>query len=480
MILAADTSSWAFAFTLVTISVTVLLWSYYYIDSETDYRIFLCLLLIFLFSIFLLVFAADLLRLFVAWDLLGFTSFFLVVYYRSRVTISGGLLTGLTNRLGDVILLIIFGFSAYGSGAVLGCSFLLLLWVSFTKSAQVPFSSWLPAAMLAPTPVSALVHSSTLVTAGVYLLYRFGPLSHSLLTAIGVFTTLIAGLAASSECDIKKIIALSTLSHLGLIITSLGLYSRSLTFSHLNIHAAFKALLFLAVGTAIHTDYGSQESRSKLALGCCSPTVLVVLVIALSSNIGLVYTSGFASKEAILGSVFSTGTCLRVAFLFYLGIALTLAYSIRLVTCLSSSYSRKTLLCASVSVPIVVKFPLGFLRFLTVIQGWRSSLCFPTFPWVACFSDIILVFVVFGLIGYLSSCFTPSLSIRSLPSSSLLYCTSGLSRSYSVFSGLQGTEVQLVQGFSLGLAPTIFSPFKSSLFVLGKALLLIRLVFVLV
>lgn len=415
-----------------------------------------------------------------AWDLLGFTSFFLVVYYRTRVRLSGGLLTGLSNRLGDVLLLLLFGLSAYGSGEVLGCSCLLLIWVSFTKSAQVPFSSWLPAAMLAPTPVSALVHSSTLVTAGVYLLYRFGPVSHSLLSTIGVLTTVIAGLAASCECDIKKIIALSTLSHLGLIVTSLGLFSRSLTFSHLNIHAAFKALLFLAVGTAIHTDYGSQESRSKLSLTSCSPTVMVVLVIALSSNIGLVYTSGFASKEAILGSVFCSGSGLRVAVIFYFGIALTLAYSIRLVTCLCSSFSRNTLLCPRVSVPRVVKFPLGFLRFLTVIQGCRSSLCFPRFTWVACFSDRILVLVVFVLIGYLSSWYTPSLSILTLPSSSLLYCSSGLSRSSTLFSDLLGTEVQLVQGFSLGLAPTVFSPFKSSLFVLGKALLLIRLVFVLV
>lgn len=363
----------------------------------------------------MLVFAADLLRLFVAWDLLGFTSFFLVVYFRSRSSLAGGLLTGLTNRLGDVFLLIIFGLTAYGVSRVLGFSFILLLWVSFTKSAQIPFSSWLPAAMLAPTPISALVHSSTLVTAGVYLLYRFGPISHSLLSAIGIFTTLIAGMAAISECDIKKIIALSTLSHLGLIITSLGLYSRSLTFTHLNIHAAFKALLFLAVGTAIHTDYGSQESRSKLSLTCCSSTVLIVLVIALSSNIGLVYTSGFASKEDILGSVLSTGTGLSVAILFYFGIALTLTYSIRLLTCLIGTNTRSTLFCPRVSVPIVVKLPLYLLSFLTVIQGCRSTLCFPTFPVAACLSDSLRVFVVFVFIGCLHSCFIPSLSNIRLP-----------------------------------------------------------------
>ena len=422
-------------------------------------------------------FASDLLRLFVAWDLLGFTSFFLVVYYRSRVSLAGGLITGLTNRLGDVLLLIIFGFSAFGSSSVLGCSFFLLLRVSFTKSAQVPFSSWLPAAMLAPTPVSALVHSSTLVTAGVYLLYRFGPTAHSLLTSVGIFTTLIAGLAAISECDIKKIIALSTLSHLGLIITSLGLYSRSLTFAHLNIHAAFKALLFLAVGTAIHSDYGSQESRSKLSLSYCSTTVLLVLVIALSSNIGLVYTSGFSSKEAILGSVFRSGTGVRVAILFYFGIALTLAYSIRLLSCLVGTSSRCTLLIARVSVPTIVKLPLVLLSFLSVIHGIRCSLSFPTFKGIVCLYDSLLVFVVFVLIGCLHPFFAHLVSSLSLPSTSLLYCRSGLSRASAVFSGLQGTEVQLVQGFGLGQSSSLISPGNCSFIVLGKFLLLIRLVF---
>jgi len=120
--------------------------------------------------------------------------------------------------------------------------------------------------MLAPTPVSALVHSSTLVTAGVYLLYRYSPVPSNLLIYVGLFTTMIAGLAAITECDTKKIIALSTLSQLGLIVTSLGLGERSLCFAHLNTHAAFKALLFLAVGTAIHSHFGSQEVRSTVTL----------------------------------------------------------------------------------------------------------------------------------------------------------------------------------------------------------------------
>merc|ERR1712212_449585 len=143
---------------------------------------------------------------FVAWDLLGFSSLFLVIFYRSRSSLGGGLLTGITNRFGDVFFLGLFGLIGTSARTVNFSLALLLLFVSITKSAQVPFSSWLPAAILAPTPVSALVHSSTLVTAGVYLLFRFCPLNSAVLLFIGIFTTLMAGLAASLECDIKKII----------------------------------------------------------------------------------------------------------------------------------------------------------------------------------------------------------------------------------------------------------------------------------
>jgi len=170
--------------------------------------------------------------------------------------------------------------------------FYVLFFISFTKSAQVPFSSWLPAAILAPTPVSALVHSSTLVTAGVYLLYRYCPSPSNFLLWVGLFTTVMAGLSATFECDTKKIIALSTLSQLGLIVTTLGLGERSLCFAHLNTHAAFKALLFLAVGTAIHSVYGSQEVRYTGIVTGRSPFILIILVASTSSMCGLVFLSG--------------------------------------------------------------------------------------------------------------------------------------------------------------------------------------------
>jgi len=140
LVLRYDSSSYLFLFTLLFISVGVLTWSYYYMDSEVMYRRFASLIFLFLCSIFLLVFSADLLSLFVAWDLLGFTSFFLVIFFRSRASLGGGVLTSLSNRIGDVLLLSVFGLVCYGSCTPFCWSLYILFFVGFTKSAQVPFS----------------------------------------------------------------------------------------------------------------------------------------------------------------------------------------------------------------------------------------------------------------------------------------------------------------------------------------------------
>ncbi len=138
---------------------------------------------------------------------------------------------------------------------------------AMTKRAQIPFSSWLPAAIAAPTPVSALVHSSTLVTAGVFLLIRFYPFLHSIkmfntaILIIAVCTMLIAGLRATTECDMKKIIALSTLRQLGIIITRIGLNAPRLAFFHILTHALFKALLFICAGSFINCHLHTQDLR---------------------------------------------------------------------------------------------------------------------------------------------------------------------------------------------------------------------------
>jgi len=299
-----DFFSLLFALVLVIISYSVLLWSFYYMDTEIHYKRFVGLVNRFLFSIFILIYSSNLLLLFVGWDLLGFTSFFLVSFYGNSRRSSAALLTALSNRVGDCFFFVVLGLYLGPGGYLRFSGVLLLCLTGLTKSAQVPFSSWLPAAIYAPTPVSALVHSSTLVTAGVFLVLRFVGWGISFLVFVGVFTSCLAGFAACLETDSKKVVALSTLSQLGIIVTGLGLGLRSLVFSHLLSHAVFKALLFLRVGCFIHTHYGSQELRHSLSLGCGSCFGFVTFSVSLLRLGGICFRSGYFTKDSLLEAGF--------------------------------------------------------------------------------------------------------------------------------------------------------------------------------
>jgi len=480
LVLASDTYCFLFMLTLASVSCSVLIWSYFYIGCEPLFRRFVGLLLLFLLSMFILVFSADLLRLFVAWDLLGLTSFYLIIFYRSRASLGGGILTGLSNRVGDVFLLCLFGFSFYGTNYPFCLPGLLLLVVSFTKSAQAPFSSWLPAAMLAPTPVSALVHSSTLVTAGVYLLFRFFHLSLPLVFNIGLFTTLMAGLAALLEADSKKIIALSTLSQLGLMVSALGIGARSLCFAHLSTHAAFKALLFLAMGTCIHGIYGSQEVRGLGMLLRPSPLTLVVLVLASSSLCGLVFLSGWATKDAILEYSFSNGFSCFSALLFYVGIGLTAGYRLRLSLFLCGSLGHSPSLVVSFSLPLVVKVSLLWLVLLSVVLGCliQNYLLWPTV--VLSLVDKLLVTVVtfVTVLVFLSS--RPCQAVGLDPFSGLVCLTFLQSRLLLPLNMVQLTEVRALQAGGLAVLPSSLLSLSVGSHLLSKGTLLLFIVFVLI
>lgn len=212
---------------------------------------------------------------------------------------------------------------------------MLLMFAATTKSAQIPFSSWLPAAIAAPTPVSALVHSSTLVTAGVFLLFRFYP-SLSLysmfkptLLIIATLTTLMAGIRANTECDIKKIIALSTLRQLGVIMVRLGLGMPLLALFHLITHALFKALLFLCAGTLIHLHHHSQDLRFIGNLSRQIPSITSALMVSNLALCGTPFLAGFYSKDAILEAALFYPYSFVVVTLFFFATGLTVSYTIR-------------------------------------------------------------------------------------------------------------------------------------------------------
>lgn len=190
--------------------------------------------------------------------------------------------------------------------------------------------------MAAPTPVSSLVHSSTLVTAGVYLLFRFRNFlkSHTLIAAIsfiGLLTITIAGLRALYELDIKKIVALSTLSQLGLIVTSLGVGLYEVAFFHLLTHAFFKALLFITVGNIIHLSRDYQDLRKIKLPEAKFPTTLAFSLVANRSLCGLPFMAGFYSKDQIFELILILESNFILIAAFLLAIGLTVAYTVRFV-----------------------------------------------------------------------------------------------------------------------------------------------------
>lgn len=178
--------------------------------------------------------------------------------------------------------------------------------------------------------MSALVHSSTLVTAGVYLLIRFNRIGTEWLLVFGSVTLCMAGLCACAEIDLKKVVALRTLSQLGVIIVALSVQLKSLCFFHLTTHAIFKALLFICVGIGIHRVYGSQDFRRFSSFGRASSLPSLCLTIANISLAGLPFISGFYSKDAILESFYNSDSRFVFILVFLSGVGLTTAYSVKI------------------------------------------------------------------------------------------------------------------------------------------------------
>jgi NADH-ubiquinone oxidoreductase chain 5 len=299
------------------ISSLVILYSDDYMSGDVNIVRFIILVLLFVVSMFFLIIRPNIIRILLGWDGLGLVSYCLVIYYQNVRSYNAGMLTILSNRVGDVALLMVIAWiinfggwnfvyyleflsSSFEMGLI---SFLVVL-AAMTRSAQIPFSSWLPAAMAAPTPVSALVHSSTLVTAGVYLLIRFSPAFDSFLNSflllVSGLTMFIAGLGANFEYDLKRIIALSTLRQLGLMIMTISVGLSALAFFHLLTHALFKALLFICAGGVIHFIGDSQDIRFMGGMASCIPFTSSCLMVSNFALCGMPFLAGFYSKDYIL------------------------------------------------------------------------------------------------------------------------------------------------------------------------------------
>nr|YP_010287514.1 NADH dehydrogenase subunit 5 [Luxiaria mitorrhaphes]UKT61845.1 NADH dehydrogenase subunit 5 [Luxiaria mitorrhaphes] len=343
-----DWMSLLFMMFVSLISSVVIYYSKSYMSSELNLMRFIILVLLFVFSMILLIISPNMISILLGWDGLGLVSYCLVIYYQNLKSYNAGMLTVLSNRVGDVLILMVISWMMnYGSwNYIFYLDFMkndfsmnyigiMIILAAMTKSAQIPFSSWLPAAMAAPTPVSALVHSSTLVTAGVYLLIRFNLLLvdtmfFKILLLISSMTMFMAGISANYEFDLKKIIALSTLSQLGLMMSILSMGLPLLAFFHLLTHAMFKALLFMCAGVIIHMMNDMQDIRFMGGISMYIPMTCLCMNISNMALCGIPFLAGFYSKDLILEMVSFSNFNFLIFLLYYVSTGLTMFYTIRL------------------------------------------------------------------------------------------------------------------------------------------------------
>ena len=353
-------------FTVSLVSLLVIVFSFDYMKNDPFFCRFISLLSIFSFFMILFVSSDNFIQFFLGWEGIGLCSYFLINFWFSRAQASNSAFKALiVNRIGDVCLLssfcfiflmfrtldfssltLLIPFFQNKTFILFNIKFNYLFIISFflffgviSKSAQIGLHTWLPDAMEGPTPVSALIHAATMVTAGVYLLIRlsfifeFVPEFLKIILIIGAFTSFFSASIALSQMDIKKLIAYSTCSQLGYMVFSCGLSLYSLSLFHLFNHAFFKALLFLSAGSIIHSLNNEQDFRKMGGLLKILPNSYIFIFIASLSLSGFPFLSGFFSKDLIIEySILN----LNFEFIFFFWLIyctafLTSLYSIKLI-----------------------------------------------------------------------------------------------------------------------------------------------------
>nr|YP_009034254.1 NADH dehydrogenase subunit 5 [Mesocentrotus franciscanus]AHZ61169.1 NADH dehydrogenase subunit 5 [Mesocentrotus franciscanus] len=349
---------------------SIMEFSFYYMAEDPNSSAFFRLLTIFLLNMLILTCSNSLFLVFLGWEGVGFLSFLLISWWTTRNDASSSALEAVIyNRIGDIGLITFMALSALSFNSwnlteILSSSedltpflpFLLfgLVLAAAGKSAQFGLHPWLPAAMEGPTPVSALLHSSTMVVAGVFLLVRtsdlfsLSPNAQSIVLILGGTTALFAASTAIAQHDIKKIIAYSTTSQLGLMVTAIGIGQPILAFFHICTHAFFKAMLFLCSGSVIHSLSDEQDLRKMGGLSKLLPVTSACLILGSLALMGTPFLAGFYSKDLILEA---TGA----SFLNLLGIILSIV-----ATMLTAVYSfRIIFFCFSLSPSIASLSPIG-------------------------------------------------------------------------------------------------------------------------
>nr|YP_010326850.1 NADH dehydrogenase subunit 5 [Athetis thoracica]UNP54100.1 NADH dehydrogenase subunit 5 [Athetis thoracica] len=421
-----DWMSLLFMMFVFLISSVVIYYSKSYMSSELNLMRFIILVLLFVFSMMLLIISPNIISILLGWDGLGLVSYCLVIYYQNLKSYNAGMLTALSNRIGDVfILMVISWMMNYGSwNYIFYLEFMnndwemnmigsMIILAAMTKSAQIPFSSWLPAAMAAPTPVSALVHSSTLVTAGVYLLIRFNMLLLDMiflkfLLLLSGLTMFMAGISANYEFDLKKIIALSTLSQLGLMMSILSMGLPDLAFFHLLTHAMFKALLFMCAGVIIHMMNDMQDIRFMGGISMYIPLTSLCMNISNMALCGVPFLAGFYSKDLILELVSFSNLNLSIFFLYYFSTGLTMFYTFRLIMYLMVNDYNLMSIYNLYDEDYTMLKSMFVLLFMSIISGSFLSWMIFSYPYMIYLPFnlkmmVIYVSLIGGLMGYMIS-----------------------------------------------------------------------------
>jgi len=395
---------------VTTISFFVHLYSWEYINADPHLPRFISYLSLFTFFIIILITASNFIQMFVGWEGVGLSSYLLINFWFTRIQANKAAIKAIIiNRIGDIGLAIGIFFIFYSTGttdysvvfsllsninnvtislfgfyfsAVDLCSFLIFIG-AVGKSAQLGLHTWLPDAIEGPTPVSALIHAATIVTAGVFLIVRSSPLfeiSSNVLNIVAIFGSITAVFAASVglvQNDIKKIIAYSTCSQLGYIIFATGISSYSISFFHLFNHAFFKALLFLGAGSVIHAIGDEQDIRKIGGLKKFLPITYSTFLSGSLALAGFPFLSGFYSKDAIMEATAANYTNVSILcyFLGAISAFITAYYSIRLLTLVFLVKPRgyKKIYESAIESQIFIKSVLILLSIFSIFIGFLTK-----------------------------------------------------------------------------------------------------------
>jgi NADH-quinone oxidoreductase subunit L len=376
------------------VSLMVHVYTIGYMAEDPGYQRFFSYISLFTFSMLMLVMANNFLQLFFGWEAVGVVSYLLIgFWYKRESAIYANLKAFLVNRVGDFgfILGIALILAQYGTldyaavfaqaqinqtGITLVC--ILLFVGAMGKSAQFPLHVWLPDSMEGPTPISALIHAATMVTAGIFMVARMSPLyelsatARSVVLVIGGITALSMGLVALTQFDIKRVVAYSTLSQLGYMTCALGASAYSASIFHLMTHAFFKAVLFLAAGSVIIAMHHEQDMRRMGGLRKYMPWTYWTMLIGAISSAGIPGFAGFFSKDAMIEAVHHSST--PGAMFGYLSLLscvfVTATYTFRMVFMAFHGEERFDKAHPPEESPAVVTVPLVWLAIPSVISGW--------------------------------------------------------------------------------------------------------------